>query len=85
MNRREERDEERRREAQSALDRVQSDSETVGSSSFARVARRTRDHFAAEDKQAGNDPIEVWGSRIGRAAGLLFALALVVYLAATYL
>ncbi|PTW59077.1 hypothetical protein C8N35_108113 [Breoghania corrubedonensis] len=85
MNRREERDEERRREAQSALGRVESDSETVGSSSFARVARQTRDHFAAHDKQGESDRIEVWGSRIGRAAGLIFTVALVIYLALAYL
>ena len=85
MNRREEQDEERRREAQRTLDRAGRDSETVGASSFARVARRTRDHFAASDKHAEHDPVEIWGSRVGRAAGLVFAVALVIYLAATYL
>ena len=84
MSRREQHWEQREREAQSALDRIEDESETVGTSSFARAASRTRDHFAAEDKLAGDDRNEIWGSRIGRGAGLLFAIVLAVYLAATY-
>ncbi|MDJ0932620.1 hypothetical protein [Breoghania sp.] len=84
MNRRKEREEERQREAREALDRIHGDSETVGSSSFVRVAKHAQDHFTADDKQGEKDPVEIWGSRIGRAGGLLFALALVLYLVVTY-
>lgn len=84
MSRREDREAEREREARAAIERVDTDSETFATSSFARVARRTRDHFAAEDKQAENDPIEVWGTRIGRGAGFVFAVGLAIYLVATY-
>lgn len=82
--RREDLEAEREREARAALERVKSDSETVATSSLARVADRTRAHFAADDKQAQNDPIEVWGTRIGRGAALIFAIALVIYLVNTY-
>ena len=74
-------DEERRREAQAALDRVARESETIGASSLARVGRRLGDHFAARDavgvtEGGGTDPIELWGRRIGRALSLLGVVAL---------
>ncbi|WP_321334025.1 hypothetical protein [Breoghania sp.] len=84
MGKREDERTAREREAQQALERVQGDSETLGTSSFTRVAERTRDHFSARDKQAEDDPIEVWGTRIGRGLGFVFAIALVIYLVATY-
>lgn len=31
-----------------------------------------------------NDPIEIWGKRIGRSLGYLFAIYLIYYLATTY-
>jgi hypothetical protein len=67
-------DEERVREAQEALRRVEAETESVGSSAMARAAR----HMAGADAPQ-DDRIEVWGRRIGRGLGLLFAL----YLAAT--
>ncbi|WP_321344439.1 hypothetical protein [Breoghania sp.] len=84
MGQREDKEAAREREAQQALERVQGDSETLGASSFARVAGRTRDHFSARDKEAENDPMEVWGTRIGRGLAVIFALGLVIYLVATY-
>ncbi len=83
MAKREDLDEERMREARRSLDAVDRDSETIGRSTFVRAADKTRDHFLAHDK-AEEDPIEIWGSRIGRLAGLAFAIGLVVYLAVTY-
>ena len=80
---RHERDEAVRREALDALERAQHESETVGTSALASTARRAADHFAAKD--AGkDDPIELWGSRIGRGLSLAGVIALVVYLYLTY-
>lgn len=67
-------DEDRVREAQDALRRVEAETESIGSSAMARAAR----HMAGADAPR-DDRIEVWGRRIGRGLGLLFAL----YLAAT--
>ncbi len=40
--------------------------------------------MSAADKNE-DDQIEVWGTRIGRGAGLVFAIGLVIYLVVTYL
>jgi hypothetical protein len=79
------RDEERRREAEAALERVRRDSETIGSSSLARAARRVGDHMTGRDavgqaEGGGTDPIEVWGRRIGRALSLLGVIGLTLWL-----
>ncbi|WP_420339543.1 hypothetical protein [Roseibium sp.] len=77
-------DQQRRDEALRAIDRAQAESETVVGSTFVRMADRARDHMSAADKDA-DDHIEVWGTRIGRSLGLMFAIGLVIYLAVTYL
>ena len=73
-------DRERERPSRAALERVARDSETVGTSSLARVGRRLGDHFAAADavdgSAAGTDPIELWGRRIGRALSLIGVVVL---------
>ena len=76
------RDEERRLEAQRALDRAARDAETVGTSALARAGRHVSDHFAARDAEAGADvdPIEVWGRRIGRALSLVGVVVLTAWL-----
>ncbi|MBO6756795.1 MAG: hypothetical protein JJ902_10760 [Roseibium sp.] len=74
----------KRQDALKAIDRVQAESETVGTSTFVRMADRAQKHFSAADKDA-QDPIEIWGTRIGRTAGLVFAIGLLIYLAVTYL
>ncbi|NRG16961.1 hypothetical protein HPQ64_04605 [Rhizobiales bacterium] len=84
MTSRDERHRQKVEEAKRALEAVHRDSDTIGQSALARTANRVRDHFAAQDKEE-DDPIEVWGSRIGRLAGLIFAIGLVIYLAVTYL
>ena len=68
-----------------AVDRVGRDSEALGSSSLARVARRASDHFVGQDavgagEGGGTDPIEVWGRRIGRAISVVLALVLTWWL-----
>ncbi|WP_153771476.1 hypothetical protein [Labrenzia sp. CE80] len=77
-------DEARRDEALRSLDRVEAESETVAGSTFVRMAKRAQDHFGAHDLDE-DDKVEVWGTRIGRGAGLIFAVGLLVYLAITYL
>ena len=72
------REEERRREAQSVLDRAERESETVLRTTFEGAHKRSGPP-ADED-----DPIEQLGRKIGRSAGAVFALGLVVYLIWTY-
>jgi hypothetical protein len=70
----------REREAREALERVARDSETIGSSSLARVGRRLGGHFAGKDAiggaDGGTDPVELWGRRIGRALSLIGVVVL---------
>jgi hypothetical protein len=68
----------REREAREALERVARDSETIGGTSFGRLGRRVGDHFAAKDAlaEAGSDPVELWGRRIGRALSLIGVVVL---------
>ena len=77
----------RDREAREALERVRRESETVGSSSLARVGQRVGDHFAGRDAQGdgpggATDPMEVWGRRIGRALSLVGVVVLTLWLGA---
>jgi hypothetical protein len=73
----------RQKEARRILDRVASDSETVGSSTLARTATRLSNHFMA-DGDADDDRIEILGKRIGRALGLIAFVVLAIYLFLTY-
>lgn len=70
-------------EAKRILERVAQESETVGTSSMRRVANRVKGHMSAHDSDQ-NDWAELWGTRIGRALGLVFFCWLVVYLTITY-
>lgn len=76
--------EQQREEALRSLDRVGAESETIVGSTFVRMADRAKGHLSAADKDE-EDQIEVWGTRIGRGAGLIFAVGLVIYLVVTYL
>ncbi|ALV27046.1 hypothetical protein ADZ37_23085 [Pannonibacter phragmitetus] len=84
MGERERRAKAREDEARRALSRVQAESETILGSATSRMASHAQRHFGAADKNQ-NDRIEVWGTRIGRMAGLLFAAGLVIYLVSAYL
>ena len=67
------------REARRILERVSTDSESLGTSSLARSAIRARDHFAGADADP-DDWEEVWGRRIGRIAGAVVVVVLLVWL-----
>lgn len=71
-------------EAKRILERVAQESETVGTSSTTRVANRVKKHLAAEDI-GENEWAELWGTRIGRILGAVFAIALIIYLLQTYI
>ena len=71
-------------EAKRILERVAQDSETVGTSSVKRVAERVKGHLTAQDTDE-NEWAELWGKRIGRTLGAIFALVLVIYLLRTYI
>ena len=74
---------ERKAEAERILERVRRDSETIGSSSFARVTNRLTNHFLAADASQ-DDPIEVLGKRIARVLSVIAFVALAIYLFMTY-
>ncbi|WP_319533769.1 hypothetical protein [uncultured Cohaesibacter sp.] len=76
---RQQRDEARQREAEQALSRVEMEGEALGASSFARSANKAKGHFTAQDVDP-DDPVEKWGTRIGRGAGAIFAIILVIWL-----
>jgi len=73
-------------EARETLERVERDSETLGSSSLNRMSRRMTDHFSGRDaigagENGQTDPIEVWGRRIGRSLSVVGFVVLVYWLA----
>jgi hypothetical protein len=73
-------------EAREALERVRRDSETLGSSSLARMGRRVGEHFGGKDAvgaepDGGTDPVELWGRRIGRSLSLIGVVILALWLA----
>jgi hypothetical protein len=78
-------EQEREREAREALERVRRDSETLGSSTLARVGRQAQDHFGGRDalgasEDGGTDPAELWGRRIGRALSVVGVVVLALWL-----
>lgn len=76
------RQEAERREVLASL-RGLSERDTFATSALARAARRASDHFAAADA-AGEDRIELWGRRVGRALSLAGFVALAIYLYLTH-
>jgi hypothetical protein len=79
-------EQDRDREAREALERIRRDSETLGSSSLARMSHRVQDHFAGKDAvgtgpDGRTDPIELWGRRIGRGLSLVGVVVLALWLA----
>jgi hypothetical protein len=77
--RRRDREDEAQAESRRILERVERDSVAVGGSFVARTAERARKHFSGADKPQ-DDPIEVWGTRAGRAIGFVIFIALVLYI-----
>ncbi len=71
-------------EAHRDLERLGSQGEVFGTSAMARAAKRAGDHLGAADAPE-DDPIEIWGTRIGRGLGVVFFIGLLIYMAVTYL
>ncbi len=69
----------RQRESRRIIDRVSREAESGGRSVADRLARRARDHVTATDMDP-EDRIEYWGTRIGRALGLVLVAGLIVWL-----
>jgi hypothetical protein len=67
-------------ESRRIFDRVARETDPAGHSFLSRKARGMRDHVTAADADRA-DPIEVWGTRIGRTLGLLLTLGLMAWLA----
>ncbi|ATU90249.1 hypothetical protein [Phyllobacterium zundukense] len=66
-------------ESRRILDRVNHESATGGLS----VVERAKGHFSAEDADAA-DPIEIWGTRIGRFLGLLVLIAMFIWFLSSF-
>lgn len=69
----------REEEARKVIERVERDSEIVGRSSFVRAAGKARDHLAAADAK-GEDPVELWGRRVGRILSVVAFIGLALWL-----
>lgn len=64
-------------ESRRILERIRR--ETEPGHGFGTPTGRARDHFAARDADR-EDWVELWGTRIGRALALVFALVLIAWL-----
>jgi hypothetical protein len=64
-------EDEQQRQAKAILDRAKRDQDGVLTSSMARAS----DHFAAKDAPP-DDPVELWGRRIGRSLSLIGVIVL---------
>ena len=73
------RDEERRRESERVLERVSTESEVVGTSSFVRQANKALDHLKGADGDQ-SDPVEVWAKRFGRGLSIVAFVLLAIWL-----
>ena len=72
------------REARRILNRVERESELVGSSSMARAADKVRDHFLGEDDRQA-DQIDILGKRIARGLAVVMFVVLAVSLYSNYI
>ena len=75
---------EREREANRILNRVERESEKVGTSSMARTANKVRDHFLGEEAPQ-DDKIEILGKRIARGLAVVAFVGLAVSLYINYI
>ncbi|CDX49860.1 conserved hypothetical protein [Mesorhizobium plurifarium] len=64
-------------ESRRILERVQQETSPGGASFITRAAKDARDRVADADRA---DPIEYWGTRIGRTLGFVIAIGLLVWL-----
>ncbi len=65
------------RESRRILERIEHENVSMGGNWFLRTAQRARGHFSGADTEK-DDPIELWGTRIGRAIGFVIFVALVI-------
>ena len=72
------------RDARRILNRVERESEKVGTSSMARTANKVRDHFLGEEKPE-DDHIEILGKRIARGLAILAFIGLAISLYINYI
>ncbi len=77
-------EDEREREARRILNRVERESEQIGSSSMVRTANKVRSHFLGEE-DPGDDHIEVLGKRIARGLAIVVFVILAVSLYVNYI
>ena len=66
-------------ESRRILERVARETAPGGASFIARAARDAHDRVTAADADRG-DPIEYWGTRIGRTLGFVIAIGLLAWL-----
>jgi hypothetical protein len=66
-------------ESRRILARLAGEADTGGASFIVRQAKGVKNHITAADADR-SDPIEYWGTRIGRVLGLAVAVALMVWL-----
>ncbi|WP_027169123.1 hypothetical protein [Mesorhizobium sp. WSM3224] len=64
-------------ESRRILERVERETAPGGASFIARTAKDAHYHATAADRA---DPIEYWGTRIGRTLGFFIAIGLLVWL-----
>lgn len=69
----------RQAESKNILDRVAREAGSDAATFLGGTARRTGEHLAARDADP-EDPIEMWGTRIGRMLGLVLTIGLFVWL-----
>ena len=67
------------KESRRILERVARETTPGGTTFVARAAKDARDHMSAADADR-SDPIEVWGTRVGRTLGLIIAIGLLAWL-----
>ena len=72
------------RDARRILNRVERESEKVGTSSMARTANKVRDHFLGEEMPQ-DDHIEILGKRIARGLAILAFVGLAISLYINYI
>jgi len=67
------------KESRRILERVARESAPGGTPFVVRAAKDARDHMTAADADRA-DPIEYWGTRVGRTLGFIIAIGLLIWL-----
>ncbi|WP_421915697.1 hypothetical protein [Mesorhizobium sp.] len=66
-------------ESRRILERIARETDPAGASFVARAVKDAHDHVTAADADR-SDPIEYWGTRVGRTLGLVLAVGLMIWL-----